>query len=474
MKPRTKLQQKIYNLSQTLPPLAPEQKAWGLKHALDHVGYRTKKHISCLDCGHVWDGPKKVKSCACPSCNTRIKVVDTLKRKLKQRVTMCIMDVRDEYQVVRIIEIFSYHKSGEKPCFFIDEVVRQFFNPDCEMLVVAQLLSNMGNFQGCLEIRSTKGWYGNKYDMWVDKMYPLIKCLPIYKRNGFKCPVDRVQPYQVLSNILADTISETLLKVKQVALLAARTGNKRWEVSKHWNSIKICIRTKYVIKPGQAITWLDYLDLLEYYKKDLRNPKYVCPANLKKAHDTLAAKKQADMKHKRNWIDYQRLMEYFGDEVNDSLRNKPVPLQLEVTRLTAHKAERQRRESAEKLIRKVQEDQQQYAQSKGMFFGMSFSNGNLTVAVLQSVEEFLKEGEAMKHCVFSNEYFKKENSLILSARMGDQPIETVEVALDKLQVVQSRGLGNAPSLYHDDIVKLVRKNMKAIADRQKTAKQEAA
>jgi hypothetical protein len=474
MKPRTKLQHRITNLSKSLPELSAVQKEWALKNCLKHVGYRTKKHISCLDCGHIWPGPRESKSCVCPSCNTKITIRDTLKRKLDQRVCMSILDVCEEFQVVRIIEIFSYHKSGVKRRFLIDEVMHQFFNPDTEMLVVGCLLTNMGNFQGQLEVRSTKGWYGNKYDIWVDKMYPKFNCLPIYKRHGLTTRVDGISHYQLLRNIISDNISETLLKAKQYGLLGARTSSKKWEVSKHWNSIKICIRQKYIVKMEEAIIWMDYLDLLQYYKKDLRSPKYLCPTNLKAVHDKMALKKQAEMKHSQNWRDYQRLTEFFNDEVDQSIKNKPVSLQLEVNRLSAHRDERLKQQREEDRVKRIQEDQQRYIDSHGMFFGMSFKKGDLNIVVLQSIDDFLKEGEALKHCVFSNKYYNKENSLILSARLNDKPVETIEVTLDNMKVVQARGVGNAHTQYHDDILNLVRKNMKAIADRRKMTKKDAA
>lgn len=451
-----------------------EQKHWALKNCLQHVGYRSKKRVSCLDCGHVWDGPRLVKSCVCPSCNTKIAIQDTLKRKLDQQVCMSILDVREEFQVVRVIEIFSYHKSGEKPRFFIDEVMHQFFNQDTEMLIVGRLLTNMGNFQGSMEVRSTKGWYGNKYDIRVDKMFPKFKCLPVYKRHGLTGKVDQVSHYKVLKDIVSDNISETLIKSKQHGLLYARTSGKRWDVSKHWNSIKICIRRKYVVKEEDAIIWLDYLDLLSHYKKDLHSPKYLCPANLKAEHEKLVLKKQEEMKQAQNWRDYKTLSEFFGDEPNQSLKNKPVPLQLEINRLRVHRDERMKQQREEDRVKRIQEDQQRYIDTHGMFFGLAFKKGDLNIVVLQSIDDFFKEGQALKHCVFSNKYYDKEDSLILSARINGQPVETIQVNLDNMQIMQARGLSNTATPYHDDILNLVRKNMKAIADRRKRKQEDVA
>lgn len=54
-------------------------------------------------------------------------------------------------------------------------------------------------------------------------------------------------------------------------------------------SFNICNRNHYIIK--DASLWEDYMSLLAYFGKDLRNAHYVCPKNLKVAHDRLLARK---------------------------------------------------------------------------------------------------------------------------------------------------------------------------------------
>ncbi len=69
----------------------------------------------------------------------------------------------------------------------------------------------------------------------------------------------------------------------------------------------------------------------------------------------------------------------------------------------------------------------------------------------------------MHHCVYDREYYKKPESLILSARdRGGNQLETVEVSLRTFTVVQSRGLQNHPTTAHAEIVRLVEDNMNLI------------
>ncbi|MFZ4861289.1 PcfJ domain-containing protein [Sphingobacterium sp. Mn56C] len=65
----------------------------------------------------------------------------------------------------------------------------------------------------------------------------------------------------------------------------------------------------------------------------------------------------------------------------------------------------------------------------------------------------------------SNKYYLQKDSLILSAQIDGKRIETVEVSLNKMEVVQSRGLQNRASEYNKDIVDLVNKNMHQISKR---------
>ena len=170
--------------------------------------------------------------------------------------------------------------------------------------------------------------------------------------------------------------------------------------------------------------WFDYLNLLERYHKDLRNAYYVCPKNLKKAHDLYVAKKRRDEEKARREREIQHLLE-------------------------------------------LKDAAQKYIEEKSKFFDLKLSDGIIVVVPLKNIEEFKQEGDIMHHCVFANEYFKKKDALILSARIGKKHIETIEINLTTLSIVQSRGACNQNTEYHDRIIGLVKKNINLI--RQKIA-----
>ena len=84
--------------------------------------------------------------------------------------------------------------------------------------------------------------------------------------------------------------------------------------------------------------------------------------------------------------------------------------------------------------------------------------------------EFAEEGTMMHHCVWANAYYLKKDSLVLSATIDGERIETIEVSLKTFKVVQSRGLYNKNTEYHDRIISLVDKNMSLIRKRTRTKK----
>ena len=192
-----------------------------------------------------------------------------------------------------------------------------------------------------------------------------------------------------------------------------------FDMERYWASVKICIRNGYTISDGSM--WRDTIDLLRHFGKDTNSPKYVCPADLKAEHDKLVAKRN---------------------------------LQRE-------------RERTEQQRQKAIEDEKNYLKAKGIFFGLVFSDSLICIKVIESVKEMEEEGRMMHHCVGG--YHNKANSLILSATIDGKRIETIEVSLKTLKVVQSRGVCNSNTEYHDRIIRLVEDNTELIRQRMNAA-----
>nr|DAI38052.1 MAG TPA: PcfJ-like protein [Caudoviricetes sp.] len=134
--------------------------------------------------------------------------------------------------------------------------------------------------------------------------------------------------------------------------------------------------------------------------------------------------------------------------------------------MSEEERERRAAEHAKELceMQKKTKQNADYVNRCKKYFDMTISDNLITCHVLQSVDEFYEEGTAMHHCVYANRYYEKQNSLILSARIDNKRIETVEVDLQQMKVVQCYGACDKFTLYHDRIVSLVNDNMNMIKE----------
>lgn len=421
MKPRNKFQKEIVALSKQLPKITEAQIKWGYKHCIEHIGRRTAKGvISCYECGHSWtDEDMKVKECTCPSCGMKLKVETTRNRTYTDYEYFCIITECKGYQVLRFFYIDYRAKVGQKARYFHSEVIQRWIAPNGKTAVMAKLRALFGfydTWQFCtpLEIRPDK----SLYNVTPTCIYPRQKLIPEIKRSGYKGNFYGLTPLDLFLYTLTENRAETLMKAGQTNILKHFAYNRGYkDISNYWASIKICIRNGYKVEDTSI--WCDYIDLLRFFGKDLHNAKYVCPADLEAEHDQYVEKKRA----------------YF---------------------------ERQQKEEAKK---RALENEALFHEMKSKFFGIGFTDGLIQVRVLESVQEIMLEGDLLHHCVFTNDYHLKPDSLILSACINGKRIETVEISLSKLQVVQSRGVCNQNTEYHDKIVKLVNKNIPLIKKR---------
>jgi len=110
-------------------------------------------------------------------------------------------------------------------------------------------------------------------------------------------------------------------------------------------------------------------------------------------------------------------------------------------------------------MRRAKSQEADFYKLKSRFFGIVIQDGDIEISVFNSIEAYKAEGEALHHCCFRMEYYAKRESLILSAhdRKGNR-IETVELDLTQGKVIQSRGVCNSNTEYHDRIINLVNTN----------------
>ena len=433
MKPKYQINREITELSKwSLPPIYPDQIQWGYDHCLDKLAHLSRGKMYCLECGSSWKPENNRKIQVCPDCSTKLKMETDYRSYRSDTAYMAVVTTCEGYQVVRMIWIRKILKMNSPASYFGKEVMQHWIDERGNCIATMSLTVN-GLSQACdswifsseMKIKESRGGYNTEYrhNLSPYKSFPKAQILPIFERNGFKGDFHWISPIRFFHQLLIDQRFETLLKAKQYSLLKFNgTDGIGYRL---WNSVKICIRNNYIVKDAKM--WKDYLDLLEYFKKDLRNAHYVCPKDLKQAHDLLMNKKREIQKKEQLIIDREREL---------------------------------------KRIEKAKKDIENYAVQKSNFFGILITDGKIKIKPLESVEEFKIEGDTLEHCVYTNAYYNFKDSLILSARIDNKPIETIEVNLKSFEVVQSRGLKNDPTEYHDQIIKLVRKNIKVIQEKK--------
>ncbi len=107
--------------------------------------------------------------------------------------------------------------------------------------------------------------------------------------------------------------------------------------------------------------------------------------------------------------------------------------------MNRHNQMEQKRRSQEQMQRAKRKEAEFYKE-KSRYFGITIADKDLVISVLDSLEAFQAEGNALHHCVFQCEYYAKVDSLILSAHDKEgNPIETIEFSLTEGKVIDTIG-----------------------------------
>lgn len=419
MKPRNKFEQAVLAQSKYLSPITKTQTQWAFRECIDHVAYRLPKgNTTCMDCGHSWQMIEPTERCTCPQCGADLEVITTRARKLKQRQYFTVLTSSGGYQVLRMYLLIAGMEKGYQATSSVMEIGQYWWDERGRQSIVA-VQRTMGHYIDSFAYYSPMAIRrDNEAYRFVARcpLCPKVKLSDTLKRNGFEGKCYDIAPTSLIPALLTDSRAETLMKAGRTEHLRYFLSQAR-TIDEYWQAYKITLRRGYDIM--DIALWCDYIDMLIRLERDIHNAHYVCPEDLQQAHNEILRKLRA----------------------------------------------RQEREQEEHKRQKAQEDEALFQKLKAPFFGITFTDGIIQVRVLESVQEYIEEGQALHHCVFTNEYHLKEKSLILSASIDGKPIETIEVSLETMEVLQCRGLMNQNTEYHERIIKLVYRNIKEIQSR---------
>lgn len=409
------------SLSRKLRPISAAAWADAARRCAPHNAYCSKHRAWCSECGYsfdIEDSDLSVSVCGgdivCPHCLAELVMVQSWRRKSIEHTTYGFLMRCGRWNVFRhyyvSYEVYKDRLSRFSDNFEMREVLQNWIDDEGHEVVRAYgMVYRMGqgysdfNLNSEMKVRDRHDhFYEYHYDDFV--FYERWSATSVARRNGFGLGSQQgIVRSEHLRMLVSDRRYEQLVKMGQrnFAIHWYRNSDNGRISEEMLHAVKVCTRHGYII--DDASLWADMVDALAYLGKDIHNPCYICPKDLRAAHD--------------KWV--------------------------------GRMGERKRRQE-------VQQHEQEYAQEKRGLLGIQLSGLGIVIRPLQSVQEFYDEGEAMHHCVYRNEYFKKRDSLILSVRDADGArIATVEYDLRSYRILQDRGPCNKVPEQKDSIEQLI-------------------
>lgn len=437
MRPRTEMERRLCEYANLLPPLEKEIQEWGFglfKPEAYHWRHRGNKHeIWCQCCGHreqvdpVWEVLAITEEWTCPHCGKICKVkrkkVDSTPETIARWVS--VIDVRFGLQVVRTFEVYRDNSEKGDTQYYVKEIYQNWVTEKGTEIITSRPSSHLfyrfAWRNGSYEIKR-HGGYNDVYATEDNYLYPRAKVAGYIREKGLDARMVksfarmRIPFPSCLGKWAKTPYYETLWKAGEKGIFRYfMNGNYRRRLENYKDSIRVARRHRYEFKDVQM--WLDYVDELRELGMDDRSPRYICPKDLRAAHAATSKRVSA---------------------IRDIAKAKA-----EMKRIEGYEAE--------------------YGKHIAAFMGLCFTAGDIEIRPLPTVMSVYEEGKAMHHCIYTNNYWKQHDTLLMSAKDKDgKRLESIEVNLRSFSVAQSRGLKNQPTEQHKAIVALVNKNMNQI------------
>tara|TARA_A100000172_G_C3044260_1_gene111832 strand:+ start:15301 stop:16662 length:1362 start_codon:yes stop_codon:yes gene_type:complete len=424
MKARTKNQKCVVQLNKRIKPLGVRIKNWAKDSILQKRGVRYKSGtLNCFECGHRWKSESNeawhdtIMEYICPCCKKELAIEATNKRTKNDNAYFTHVTTIAEYQLIRTFKIDVKYKVGKKPNYEIYECFRVFINEKGQGEVVGSLRGGMfysylGFWNGPMILRGKNTIYSKYTEQGT--LYPKWKLQDFVIKRGFYYSKYQESEYivsHVLIELLKNHKAETIWKDDRVMLFDYCIYAKN-KIEKYWPTIKICIRKGYDMP--SISSYFDMLNALEYFGKDLRNPRFVCPDNFFEAHDY--------------WINKKAKREKI---LEDKLKHEE-----RIAKLKANK-------KAGKIYNKRME----------VYKDLSFVTDDIKIVPLLKIADVALAGDLMHHCIYKTDSYWKEKDNVLFGTFKDKKlIETTQFSLKEGRCKHSYGVNNKESKHHKEIV----------------------
>lgn len=336
-----------------------------------------------------------------------------------------------EFKVKRLYRGYKFPDKHYDHYFFV-EIMREF--KDGENTLYFGKQKNMGLYYDCflygsdMELRNNyRNYAGNciadLFDMtWGE--HP--------QSNGKRVPCERIDPNELGRIIKNNPVAENLYKERSPLFihLMYQTYNKQV-----CRAITIAKRHGFEFTPGNTNIWFDMVRAMVRVGADTHNPVFVAPQDLQVTHDMFVNRWRRKQEEER--------------------RAAAIEVKMEET---------------DRKLMQEKRTNDAYIKRRKRFYDMVLTDGLIECRVLPDVPAFKAEAEAMHHCVYTNEYYKKPWSLIMSATISGSRVETIEVDLTSFKILQCFGKHDQFTMHHQRILDLVNGQMDTIKETYTTRK----
>ena len=361
----------------------------------------------------------------CSAQKSEYKIIETQKRIFDEKNhNVMILEAHKGYQFIRIYNVCIYSKirSENKPKILIKEAMQYIFSPKGK-LYFKRLKTSFVYYYWDWDRDSNLNYH--KMNLEKYEFY----CVSVLKKSVVK-KLEKVHLNKSISGYMVEYIQrilkgdyryETLVELKHFGLIKELIDHSFYTLDDIWPAVKIVSRNNYNIYQdanGGCSLWIDEIRNLIELNLDIHNPKYVCPKNLLEIHNI------------------------HNEKIDRKNKKEQLKIQLE----------------------RSCEDNIKYIESHQKYFKNEISNEKLIASPLKDVKDFYDEATYMHHCVFSQEYYRKNNSLILSVRnkTDNSRLETCEIDLRNKKINQCYGKFDKFTEFHNQILSFINQNMKKI------------
>ena len=335
-----------------------------------------------------------------------------------------------EFEVKRLYRGYKFADKNITHYFFV-EIIREF--NDGKKKAYCAKHRQMGGYYDCftyssdIELRQV---YTNWGGYSIADLFEL-SCASHPQSTGVRVACEYTNPKELARVIKNNPVAENLYKNNDWLF-----GWLLWNPhpKKVCRAITLAKRHGFVFDDRTAPIWFDMVRSIIYCKKDYHNPVFIAPANLMETHD-----KFINMEYRKRERD------------REAKRRRRIELE-----------NIRREEAIKKQLEETTSINETYIKRRKRFYDMILTDGLIECRVLRDVKAFEEEGRAMDHCVFRCKYYEKPYSLILSARIGDARVETIEVNLTNYTISQCYGKHDQFTMHHQRIVDLVNSQMDTI------------